>query len=102
MFEDLNDPEFTSELVRGAVESGVPIHVAVGDIVRGIGVKEFAQRIGMASSNVVRATRPSSNPRMTTLGRMLRPLGLLVSVAYCDPKTGAPLPRRRRGRMRPM
>ncbi|HEX6272578.1 MAG TPA: hypothetical protein VFZ53_06055, partial [Polyangiaceae bacterium] len=58
MFEDLTDPEFTSELVLGAVESGVPIQEAVGDIVRGMGVKEFAERVGMASSNVIRAIRP--------------------------------------------
>jgi DNA-binding phage protein len=86
MFEDLADPEFTSELVMGMVESGMSLQEAVLDVVHGIGVKEFAARVGTSSPNVVRTFRSKSNPTLGTLERMLKPLGLRVGVAYCDGK----------------
>jgi DNA-binding phage protein len=82
MFEDLSDPVFTSELVKGLVESGMPIRAAVRDVINGLGVKEFAALVGMASSNLVRAVHPKANPTLATIERLLEPLGLRIGVAY--------------------
>jgi len=82
MFEDLSDPVFTSELVKRLVESGMPIRAAVRDVINGLGVKEYAALVGMASSNVVRAVHPKSNPTLATIERLLEPLGLRIGVAY--------------------
>lgn len=88
MLEDLNDPEFTSTFVTHMVETGATLQEAMGDVVRGIGVKEFAASVGMPSSNVARALRQGSNPKLATLERMLKPLGLRIGVAYCDGRRG--------------
>jgi DNA-binding phage protein len=97
MFEDLSDPEFTSELVMGLVESGMPIRAAIRDVINGLGIKEFAALVGMASSNLVRAVHPKSNPTLTTIERLLEPLGLRIGVAY-RPRERRPAMRRARPR----
>jgi DNA-binding phage protein len=92
MLEDLLDPKFSGELMMGAVKSGAPLREALADIVRGIGVKEFAASIGMSSANVLRALRPTHNPSCATLDRMLEPFGLRLGFALRGPS------RRRRSR----
>lgn len=81
MLEDLLDPKFSREMMMGAVENGVPLREALADIIRGIGVKEFAASIGVSSANVLRALRPTHNPSCGTLDRMLEPFGLRLGLA---------------------
>jgi DNA-binding phage protein len=81
MLEDLNDPAFTRELLLAAVDDGVPFRQALGDIVRGMGVKEFASKAGMPGPHVVRALDPTHNPTLETLERLLRPFGLRLGLA---------------------
>jgi DNA-binding phage protein len=64
-----------------AVDEGVRIQVALGKVIRAIGVKEFAAAIGMAPTNVVRAINPRHNPTPETLNRLLRPFRLRFSLA---------------------
>lgn len=53
----------------------------IGSDARESGVQEYAKKAKMPSSNIVRAVDPAHNPTQGTLTRLLRPLGLRLSVA---------------------
>jgi len=78
---DLQDQKFAREFLLAAIEEGVPLQVALGKVVRATGVKEFAEKVGMASSNVLRAIDRRYNPTQRTLNRLLRPFKLRLSLA---------------------
>jgi len=78
---DLQDPKFAREFLLGAVEEGVPVQVALGKVIRAMGVKEFSLKAGMASPNLLRAIHPRHKPRQETLDRLLKPFGLKLSFA---------------------
>lgn len=88
--QDLRDPEFVREFLIATVEDGDDIQKALGFVARTMGVKEFAEEVGMPSSNVLRAINHGHNPTMATLEKMLRPFGVRLSLA----KTTTPKPRR--------
>ena len=79
--EDLQDREFAREFLLAAVEEDIPIQDALGKVIRAYGLKEFAEEIGMPSSNLSRALNPGSNVTQQTLNRLLEPFGLRLSVA---------------------
>lgn len=79
--EDLRDREFAREFLLGAIDEGIPLQVALAKVVRAMGVKEFAAKIGMASPNLVRALNPRHNPTQDTLNRLLKPFRLKLSLA---------------------
>jgi len=83
--EDLRDPTFAREFLLAAMDEGVSVQRALGKVVRAMGVKEFAAKVRMADSNVVRALNPRHNPTQDTLNRLLRPFRLRLSLA---PVTG--------------
>lgn len=83
---DLRDPEFAREFLMAAIEEGVPLQLALGKVVRATGIKEFAAKVGMASSNLHRAINPRHNPTQQTLNRLLRPLRLRLSLAPVEPR----------------
>ena len=85
---DLRDPEFAREFLRAAIEDGGSLQQALGKAIRAIGVKEFGERIGMASPNLLRAIHPRHNPTQETLSRLLRPFGLRLSLAPLARKKG--------------
>ena len=85
---DLRDPAFAREFLRAAIEDGGSLQHALGKAVRAIGVKEFADRIGMASPNLLRAIHPRHNPTQETLNRLLRPFALRLSLAPLSRKGG--------------
>ena len=68
--EDLRDPEFAREFLLGAIDEEVPLQVALGKVVRAMGVKEFA-----------RTLNPRRNPTQGTLNRLLKPFRLKLSLA---------------------
>jgi DNA-binding phage protein len=78
---DLQDRAFARDFLLGAVEEGVPIQRALGKVIRAMGVKEFAARVGMAPPNVLRAIHPRHNPTQQTLNRLLRPFRLRLGLA---------------------
>ena len=78
---DLQDPGFAREFLMGAVEEGISLQQALGKVIRAMGVKEFAARIGMAGPNVLRAINTRHNPTQDTLNRLLRPFRLRLSLA---------------------
>ena len=85
--EDLRDPEFAREFLLGAIDEEVPLQVALGKVVRAMGVKEFAAKVGMASPNLLRTLNPRHNPTQGTLNRLLKPFRLKLSLA---PISGQP------------
>jgi DNA-binding phage protein len=82
---DLRDAKFAREFLLRAVEEGVPVQVALGKVVRAMGVKEFAAKVRMASPNLVRAINPRHNPTQDTLNRLLRPFKLRLTLAALEP-----------------
>src|SRR6266699_3031772 len=60
--EDLRDPEFAREFLLGAIDEEISLQVALGKVVRAMGVKEFAAKVGMASPNLLRTLNPSPQP----------------------------------------
>jgi DNA-binding phage protein len=79
--ENLRDPEFAREFLLGAIDEEVPLQVALGKVVRAMGVKEFAVKVSMASPNLLRALNPRHNPTQDTLNRLLKPFRLKLSLA---------------------
>ena len=79
--DDLRDQEFAREFLLGALDEGVPLQVALAKVVRAMGVKEFAVKVGMASPNLLRSLNPRHNPTQGTLNRLLEPFGLKLSLA---------------------
>jgi DNA-binding phage protein len=82
--EDLRDPRFAREFLLSSIDEGVSIQVALGKVIRAIGVKEFAAKIGIAGPNILRAINPRHNPTQETLNRLLKPFKLKLTVAPID------------------
>jgi DNA-binding phage protein len=79
--QDLQDARFARAFLIAAVDDGVPLKEALAKVIRAGGVKEFAEKVGMASPNVLRAIDPRHNPTLETLGKLLAPLGLRLGLA---------------------
>jgi DNA-binding phage protein len=82
--EDLRDQAFAREFLLASIEEDVPLQVALGKVVRAMGVKEFAGTVRMASSNLLRTLNPRHNPTQETLNRLLKPFRLKLSLAPID------------------
>lgn len=80
LMEKLRDPEFAKGYVEACLEEGVPLEVALGDVVRAQGVSKVARRAHLDRPNVIRALRPKANPTVNTLRRLLSGVGLELSV----------------------
>jgi DNA-binding phage protein len=78
--QDLRDPNFAREFLLAAIEEGVSIQIALGKVIRAIGIKEFSARIGIASPNILRAINARHNPTQETLNRLLKPFKLKLSL----------------------
>ena len=86
--QDLRDREFARECLLAAMDEGVPIQVALGKVIRAIGVKEFAAKVRMAGPNVLGAIKPRHNPTQDTMNRLLKPFRLRLSLARLDDPHG--------------
>jgi DNA-binding phage protein len=82
--EDLRDPAFGRDFLLAAMDEGVAIQVALGKVIRAMGVKEFAARIDMAAPNGQRAISPRHNPTLDTLNRLLAPFELRLALAPAE------------------
>lgn len=78
--KDMRDPQFACKFLLAAVEEGVSVQQTLGKVIRAMGVKEFAAKIGMESPNLLRAINPRHNPTQATINRLLNPLGLRLSL----------------------
>lgn len=78
--EDLKDPDFTRQFIKNCLEDNMSLQVVLSTVIKCMGVKEFAKKVKMPSSNVLRAINPKHNPTQETLNRLLKPLGLKLTV----------------------
>jgi len=78
--KDLKDPSFARGFLVAAMDEGISIQQALGKVIRAMGVKEFAAKIGVAAPNVLRAINPRHNPTQATLNRLLRPFRLRLTI----------------------
>ena len=85
--KDLREAAFAREFLLASIDEGVDLQLALGKVIRAMGVKEFAAKVHMASPNVLRAINPRHNPTQGTLNRLLKPFKLRLSLA---PLTGKP------------
>ena len=79
--QDHRDPDFAREFLLAAIEEGISIQMALGKVIRAIGVREFSARIKIAGPNILRAINPRHNPTQETLNRLLKPFKLKLSLA---------------------
>jgi DNA-binding phage protein len=85
--KDLRDASFAREFLLASIDEGVDLQLALGKVIRAMGVKEFSAKVRMASPNVLRAINPRHNPTQDTLNRLLKPFRLRLSLA---PLAGKP------------
>ena len=85
--EELKDKEFAKEYILACLEEGEDLQTTIGKVVRCLGVKEFAKKVKMASSNLLRAIDRRHNPTQETLNRLLKPFDLRLAVTDLQ-KTG--------------
>ena len=79
--QDLRDKKFARQFLLAAIEEGVLIQIALGKVIRAIGIKEFSAIVGIAGPNLLRAINPRHNPTQETLNRLLKPFKLRLSLA---------------------
>lgn len=79
--KDLRDKKFAQAFIQKALDEGLSLQVVLGKVIRAYGVKEFATKIKVPSSNVVRAINPKHNATLETMNKLLKPFGLEVTVA---------------------
>lgn len=84
--KDLQDAEFAREFILSSLEAGLNIQEVLGKVIRSYGVKEFAKKVKMPSSNVVRAINSKHNPNYDTLNKLLKPFGLKVGITPISKK----------------
>ena len=60
--QDLRDPNFAREFLLAAIEEGVSIQLALGKVIRAIGIKEFSARIKSQVQHCARSIPPQSDP----------------------------------------
>jgi probable addiction module antidote protein len=65
------------------LEDGDPdlLKAALGDLARAKGMSEIARAAGLSRANLYKALSPDGNPEFATVVKVLRALGLRVTVA---------------------
>jgi len=57
------------------------LKAALGDVARSKGMTEIAHATGLGRANLYKALSPDGNPEFATVARVLKALGLRISVA---------------------
>jgi DNA-binding phage protein len=79
--KDLRSDSFVRDFLIASNQEGIPLCQALAKVIRTMGVKKFATRIGMPSSNLLRVINSRHNPTQETLDRLLKPFGLQVGLS---------------------
>ncbi|MFA7441153.1 MAG: addiction module antidote protein [Sphingomonadaceae bacterium] len=84
--EYLETPEDKAAYLEAAMEENDPAFFrrAVGDVVRAIGTSAVARQSGISREALYKALGDSGNPTLDTLTKILRVLGLRLSVAPAE------------------
>ena len=84
--KDLRNATVAREFLLASIDEGVDLQLALGKVIRAMGVKEFAAKVHLPA-RTLRAISPRHNPTQDTLNRLLKPFKLRLSLA---PLTGKP------------
>ena len=81
-FEHLKTAEGVREYLEAAFDDGDPalIAAALGDVARARGMSEIAREAGISREAMCKAFRPNGNPTLDTLARVIRALGLKLTI----------------------
>lgn len=85
---DLQKKTFAQEFIKSCLDEGLSLQETLTKVIRAYGVKEFAKKTQLASSNVLRAINPRYNPTVETLNILLGPFSLELSVMPRKKRTG--------------
>ena len=78
--KELRKPKFAKAYIEAAIKDGLPIQVALAQVIKAMGVVEYAEKVGMHSQNIHRLLKPGTNPTLETLNELLAPLGLAMGI----------------------
>ncbi len=69
--------------IDAALEDGDPalIAAAIGDIARARGASQFARDSGLSRETIYKVFRPGGNPKLDTIAKALKVLGLRLALA---------------------
>lgn len=81
--ETLKTKEDIAAYLDAVLEDGDPglLKAALGDIARAKGMTEIARAAGLGRANLYKALSPDGNPEFATVARVLRALGLRLTIA---------------------
>ncbi|HLY04579.1 MAG TPA: addiction module antidote protein [Rhizomicrobium sp.] len=79
----LESKEDIASYLDAVLEDGDPelLKAALGDIARAKGMTEISEASGLGRANLYKALSPDGNPEFATVARVLKALGLRLSVA---------------------
>lgn len=80
LMAELRDPEAALDYIDAAIEEGLPLEIALADVIRAQGMAKVARRVKMERPNLIRALRPKANPTLSTFRRLLHGVGLELAV----------------------
>lgn len=81
--ETLKTKRDIAAYLDAVLEDGDPdlLKAALGDVARSKGMTEVAHATGLGRANLYKALSPDGNPEFATVARVLKALGLRLSVA---------------------
>lgn len=81
--DSLETKEDIAAYLDAVLEDGDPelLKAALGDIARAKGMTEIARAAGLGRANLYKALSPDGNPEFVTIIKVLKSLGLRLSVA---------------------
>ncbi len=81
--DSLETKEDIAAYLDAVLEDGDPelLKAALGDIARSKGMTEVARASGLGRANLYKALSPDGNPEFATVARVLRALGLRLTIA---------------------
>ena len=81
--ETLKTREDIAAYLDAVLDDGDPdlLKAALGDIARAKGMTELARTAGLGRANLYKALSPEGNPEFATVAKVLRALGLRLTIA---------------------
>jgi len=80
--ETLNSKEDIAAYLDAVLEDGDPelLKAALGDVARAKGMTDIAKATGLGRTNLYKALSPGGNPEFATVAKVLKALGLRLTV----------------------
>lgn len=81
--ETLKTKDDIAAYLDAVLEDGDPdlLKAALGDVARAKGMSEIAEAAGLGRANLYKALSPDGNPEFATVAKVLKALGLRLSIA---------------------